>query len=110
MLDRKGRERARRLRSSGKSPREIARLVGASDGTVHSTVKASNPPLPGSMGFLARRLLIPGSNPGAASSRSCKYLIYLDVVLCEIAFERPRTTRGPRRTEFVSGMPTSEKA
>jgi DNA invertase Pin-like site-specific DNA recombinase len=39
-LDRKGRERVRRLRSSGKSLRQIAEIVGVSLGTVHSTVKA----------------------------------------------------------------------
>ncbi len=39
-LDRKGRERVRRLRSSGKSLRQIAEIVGVSVGTVHSTVKA----------------------------------------------------------------------
>ncbi len=40
VLDRKGRERVRRLRSSGKSLREIAEIVGASVGTVHATVRA----------------------------------------------------------------------
>jgi DNA invertase Pin-like site-specific DNA recombinase len=40
VLDRKGRERVRRLRSTGKSLREIAALVGVSLGTVHAAVKA----------------------------------------------------------------------
>ena len=38
-LDRKGRERVKRLRQAGKSLREIAVLVGVSVGTVHATVK-----------------------------------------------------------------------
>ena len=39
VLDRKGRERVRRLRRSGKSLREIAVLVDVSVGTVHAATK-----------------------------------------------------------------------
>ncbi len=40
VLDRKGRERVKRLRQAGKSVREIAELVGVSVGTAHAAVKA----------------------------------------------------------------------
>ena len=36
-----------------------------------------------------------GSNPVAASTGGAKGLICLTVILCESAFGRPRTTRGP---------------
>ena len=39
VLDRKGRERVRRLRRSGKSLRKIAELVGISVGTAHAATK-----------------------------------------------------------------------
>ena len=39
VLDRKGRERVRRLRETGKSIRKIAELVGVSVGTVHSAAQ-----------------------------------------------------------------------
>ena len=38
-LDRKGRDRVKRLRQAGKSIREIAELVGVSVGTVHAAAK-----------------------------------------------------------------------
>jgi DNA invertase Pin-like site-specific DNA recombinase len=40
VLDRRGRERVRRLRASGRSLRQIAGLVGVSVGTVHAAVRA----------------------------------------------------------------------
>ena len=40
VLDRKGRERVKRLRRTGKSLRAISEIVGVSVGTVHATVRA----------------------------------------------------------------------
>jgi DNA invertase Pin-like site-specific DNA recombinase len=40
VLDRKGRERVKRLRETGKSIRQIATLVGVSVGSVHAVLRA----------------------------------------------------------------------